>query len=168
MLAQDRPRQLQRFMRDDMFSGWGWRTMSRDERSLIPQLPSRSIWPHDNSLIAHAWRHDFASLPTALYALSHLNFRDYRLPELFCGMSVVNTTNPYSIRFPAHPSWASGAVFLILMSVLVSVQRHRKELNSWTRRCRILEHLAFATCASVAAASARFTPVASGLPTCRH
>src|SRR5258708_11783846 len=55
MLPQDRAKTVtQRFMRDDIFSGWGWRTMSRDERIFNPLSYHRgSIWPHDNSLTAH-------------------------------------------------------------------------------------------------------------------
>ena len=41
-------------MRDDMFSGWGWRTMSQEERVFNPLSYHRgSVWPHDNSIIAH-------------------------------------------------------------------------------------------------------------------
>ena len=44
----------QRMMRDDMFSGWGWRTMSQQEQVFNPLSYHRgSVWPHDNSLIAH-------------------------------------------------------------------------------------------------------------------
>src|SRR5579862_1391605 len=43
-----------RLMRDDMFSGWGWRTMSQEERIFNPLSYHRgSVWPHDNSIIAH-------------------------------------------------------------------------------------------------------------------
>jgi glycogen debranching enzyme len=37
-----------------MFSGWGWRTMSQQEQVFNPLSYHRgSVWPHDNSLIAH-------------------------------------------------------------------------------------------------------------------
>jgi glycogen debranching enzyme len=43
-----------RLMREDMFSGWGWRTLSQDEPTFNPLSYHRgSVWPHDNSLIAH-------------------------------------------------------------------------------------------------------------------
>src|SRR5262249_52819528 len=55
MLAQDRARAVtERFMRPDMFSGWGWRTVSQDERVFNPLSYHRgSVWPHDNSIVAH-------------------------------------------------------------------------------------------------------------------
>ena len=71
MLPQERAKAItQRFMRDDMFSGWGWRTMSRDERIFNPLSYHRgSVWPHDNSLIAHGM---------ALY-----EFREPRQPAVY-------------------------------------------------------------------------------------
>jgi glycogen debranching enzyme len=92
MLPLDRAKAItQRFMRDDMFSGWGWRTMSRNERIFNPLSYHRgSVWPHDNSLIAHGmslyeFREPANQLFTGLFEAA-LNFRDYRLPELFCGI----------------------------------------------------------------------------------
>src|SRR3954470_1363053 len=55
ILSKERARAVtNRMMKDDMFSGWGWRTISRDERVFNPLSYHRgSVWPHDNSLIAH-------------------------------------------------------------------------------------------------------------------
>ncbi len=60
-----------------------------------------------------------------------LEFRDYRLPELFCGVQ----RRPYDepVHYPVSCSpqaWASGAIFLMLSSVLgIRPSAHRKELN---------------------------------------
>ncbi|MBZ5490619.1 MAG: hypothetical protein LAO76_06780 [Acidobacteriia bacterium] len=137
MLAQDRAKAVtQRFMRDDMFSGWGWRTMSRTERVFNPLSYHRgSVWPHDNSLIAHGmalyeFREPANQLFTALYQAA-LNFRDYRLPELFCGIERREHDEPVQYPVSCSPqAWASGSVFLILMSVLgIRPSAQRRELN---------------------------------------
>src|SRR5437660_4709478 len=47
MLPQERAKTVtQRFMREDMFSGLGWRTMSREERGFNARSYHRgSVWP---------------------------------------------------------------------------------------------------------------------------
>jgi glycogen debranching enzyme len=137
MLPQDRAKAItQRFMRDDMFSGWGWRTMSRNERIFNPLSYHRgSVWPHDNSLIAHGmslyeFREPANQLFTALVQAA-LNFRDYRLPELFCGIQRREHDEPVQYPVSCSPqAWASGAIFLMLMSVLgIRPSAARRELN---------------------------------------
>lgn len=137
MLAQDRAKAVtQRFMLDDMFSGWGWRTMSRNERIFNPLSYHRgSVWPHDNSLIAHGmalyeFREPANQLFTALFHAA-LNFRDYRLPELFCGIQRREHDEPVQYPVSCSPqAWASGSVFLMLMSVLgIRPSAARRELN---------------------------------------
>ena len=125
-----------RLMRDDMFNGWGWRTMSNDERVFNPLSYHRgSVWPHDNSLIAHGMalnemREGALRVVTSLYQAAQ-NFRDYRLPELFCG--VQRRENDAPVHYPVSCSpqaWASGAMFLMLVSVLgIRPSAPRKELN---------------------------------------
>lgn len=125
-----------RMMRDDMFNGWGWRTMSNDERVFNPLSYHRgSVWPHDNSLIAHGMalnemRDAALRVLTSLYQAA-ASFRDYRLPELFCG--VQRHENDAPVHYPVSCSpqaWASGAMFLILTSALgIRPSAPRKELN---------------------------------------
>ena len=137
MLPQDRAKAVtQRFMREDMFSGWGWRTMSRDERIFNPLSYHRgSVWPHDNSLIVHGmalyeFREPANQLFTSLFQAA-LNFRDYRLPELFCGIERREHDEPVQYPVSCSPqAWASGSIFLILMSVLgIRPSAQRRELN---------------------------------------
>jgi glycogen debranching enzyme len=137
MLPQERAKSItQRFMRADMFSGWGWRTMSREERVFNPLSYHRgSIWPHDNSIIAHGMAlYEFREPANQLFASlfeAALNFRDYRLPELFCGIERQEFDEPVQYPVSCSPqAWASGAVFLLLMSVLgIRPSAQRKELN---------------------------------------
>jgi glycogen debranching enzyme len=137
MLPQDRARCItQKFMRPDMFSGWGWRTMSQEERVFNPLSYHRgSVWPHDNSIVAHGmalyeFREPANKLFSALFQAA-LNFRDYRLPELFCGIERREHDKPVQYPVSCSPqAWASGAVFLFLSSVLgIRPSAHRKELN---------------------------------------
>jgi glycogen debranching enzyme len=137
IISRERARTVaNRLMRDDMFNGWGWRTMSQDERVFNPLSYHRgSVWPHDNSIIAHGMalnemREGALRVLTSLYQAA-LNFRDYRLPELFCGVQRLENDAPVHYPVSCSPqAWASGAMFLILMSVLgIRPSAPRKELN---------------------------------------
>lgn len=137
MLPQERARAVtQRFLEPDMFSGWGCRTMSRDERVFNPLSYHRgSVWPHDNSIVAHGmalseFREAALTIFTGL-AQAALNFRDYRLPELFCGIQRREHDEPVQYPVSCSPqAWASGAVFLLLTSLLgIRPSAARKELN---------------------------------------
>ena len=136
-ISRDRARAVvQRFMRDDMQSGWGWRTLARSERIFNPLSYHRgSVWPHDNSLIAHGmalygFRREVRTIFTELYEAA-LNFRDYRLPELFCGVQRHENDEPVHYPVSCSPqAWASGSFFLLLTSVLgIRPSAPRKELN---------------------------------------
>ena len=137
MLSQERAKAVtQRFLRDDLFSGWGWRTMARDERIFNPLSYHRgSVWPHDNSIIAHGmalyeFREPANRVFTTLFEAA-LKFRDYRLPELFCGIQRREHDEPVQYPVSCSPqAWASGAVFLLLTSVLgIRPSAPRRELN---------------------------------------
>lgn len=137
ILSKERARAVtNRLMRDDMFTGWGWRTMSHDEKIFNPLSYHRgSVWPHDNSLIAHGmalndFREPALKILTALFQAA-LNFRDYRLPELFCGVQRGEFDEPVHYPVSCSPqAWASGAMFLILSSVLgIRPSAQRRELN---------------------------------------
>lgn len=137
MVPQDRARAVaQRFLQHDMFSGWGCRTMSQEERVFNPLSYHRgSVWPHDNSIVAHGMalcemRDAALTLFTGLFQAA-LNFRDYRLPELFCGIQRREYDEPVQYPVSCSPqAWASGAIFLLLTSVLgIRPSAARKELN---------------------------------------
>jgi glycogen debranching enzyme len=137
ILSQERARTItQRFMQPDLFSGWGLRTMSQDERVFNPLSYHRgSVWPHDNSIAAHGmalyeFREEALRVFTGLVQAA-LNFRDYRLPELFCGIQRREHDEPVQYPVSCSPqAWASGAIFLLLTSVLgIRPSAPRKELN---------------------------------------
>jgi glycogen debranching enzyme len=137
MLPLERARAImQQFIKPGMFTGWGWRTMCQDERVFNPLSYHRgSVWPHDNSMVAHGmalyeFREPANKIFTTLFQAA-LNFRNYRLPELFCGIERREYDQPVQYPVSCSPqAWASGAIFLILMSVLgIRPSAHRKELN---------------------------------------
>ncbi|HEY6250197.1 MAG TPA: amylo-alpha-1,6-glucosidase, partial [Candidatus Angelobacter sp.] len=137
MLSQERARAItQQFMQPDMFTGWGCRTMSRDERVFNPLSYHRgSVWPHDNSIAAHGMSlYEFRDAALMIFTglvQAAWNFRDYRLPELFCGIQRREQDEPVQYPVSCSPqSWASGAIFLLLTSVLgIRPTAQRKELT---------------------------------------
>jgi len=127
---------IHRLMQEDMFSGWGWRTLSDREPTFNALSYHRgSVWPHDNSLIAYGmglnnFRAPALKILTTLFHAA-MTFRDYRLPELFCGVQRREHDQPVHYPVSCSPqAWASGAWFLILTSVLgIHPLAQRKELN---------------------------------------
>jgi glycogen debranching enzyme len=107
---------------DDMYSGWGIRTLSAREARYNPMsYHNGSIWPHDNSLIASGFgRYGLTARAARLledfYAASL--FMDlHRLPELFCGFRRRQAEGPTLYPVACAPqSWAAGAVFLLLQA----------------------------------------------------
>jgi glycogen debranching enzyme len=137
IVPRDRARIVsERIMEDDLFSGWGVRTLANSEPVFNPLSYHRgSVWPHDNSLIAHGMalnemRGEATKILTTLFHAG-LNFRDYRLPELFCGVERREHDAPVHYPVSCSPqAWASGALFLMLTSVLgIRPSAPRKELN---------------------------------------
>jgi glycogen debranching enzyme len=125
-----------RLMQPDMHCGWGWRTLSSDEKVFNPLSYHRgSVWPHDNSLIVHGMAL-YGFRKPALHTLSTLfqaaqTFRDKRLPELFCGVQRKDMDVPVQYPVSCSPqAWASGAMFFMLTSVLgIRPSAPRNELN---------------------------------------
>ena len=137
VLSRERCRAVvARLMKPDMFSGWGWRTLSQDDPTFNPLSYHRgSVWPHDNSLIAHGmalneFRRPAIETFTALFQAS-MDFRNYRLPELFCGIQRREHDEPVHYPVSCSPqAWASGSWFLMLTSILgIRPSAFRKELN---------------------------------------
>ena len=136
-VARDKARAITtRLMRPDMFSGWGWRTVSEEEPTFNPLSYHRgSVWPHDNSLIAHGmalneFRRPAIQVFTSLFQAA-LNFRNYRLPELFCGVQRREHDEPVHYPVSCSPqAWASGSWFLMLTSILgIRPSAPEKELH---------------------------------------
>ncbi len=141
----------QRLMADDMFSGWGVRTLSRSNPAYNPMsYHNGSVWPHDNALIAAGLKrygHDDAArrVADALFDVA-VGSRDFRLPELYCGFD--RSQRPALVSYPVAcipQAWASAAPLLILQTMLgigadaasESLTITRPELPQWLSQVRL-------------------------------
>ena len=74
-----------RLMQDDMFTGWGLRTLASGERLYNPMsYHNGSVWPHDTALAAVGMRRygmtaQFLTLASAIFE-SVLQFDEMRMP----------------------------------------------------------------------------------------
>ena len=114
----------QRLLADDMFSGWGIRTLSERERRYNPMsYHNGSVWPHDNAMTAWGLActgrtEGAAKIMTGLFdAAAGLN--NESLPELFCGFAREPNLGPVPYPVACHPqAWSAASVFLLLQSIL--------------------------------------------------
>ena len=108
---------------DDMFSGWGIRTLASSMTAYNPMsYHNGSVWPHDNALCAAGlMRYGFTGhaqrIAEAVFdAAGHFG---HRLPELFCGFS--RTDYPVPVPYPTSCSpqaWAAAAPLQLLHTLL--------------------------------------------------
>jgi glycogen debranching enzyme len=113
-----------RLLDNGLFCGWGIRTLSCRESGFNPMsYHCGSVWPHDNAIIGYGMAryglHREASVVfQALYDAA-LHFREYRLPELFCGTERQCKSEPVHYPVSCSPqAWAAGAPFLLLTGLL--------------------------------------------------
>lgn len=113
-----------RLMADDMFCGWGIRTLSSHNGAYDPVAYQRgSIWPYDNSFIALGlkryghWR-EVNRIAEGIFAASGF-FAQGRLPELWAGLDRSETRWP--VLYPkanVPQAWSAGSVPLLLRAIL--------------------------------------------------
>jgi len=110
-------------MSDRMFSGWGIRTLSVDDRGYNPiGYHVGTIWPHDNAVVAlglarYGFRDEANRI--ALAQLEAAAFTGFRLPEAFAGFERWISRFPVPYPTACSPqAWATGAPFLLLQAVL--------------------------------------------------
>ena len=111
-------------MRPSFFSGWGIRTVAREERRYNPMsYHNGSVWPHDNALIAAGFaRYGHKSAIDRVFkglfdAASYMDLR--RLPELYCGFQRGRQRGPTLYPVACSPqAWAAGTPLMLLQSSL--------------------------------------------------
>jgi glycogen debranching enzyme len=111
-------------MRNDMFSGWGIRTLSAACNRFNPLgYHLGTVWPHDNSVIAmgfkeYGFEDELNEVATALFDAARA-FPYYRLPELYAGSarSTHHTPVPYPVACRPQ-AWAAASFPLILQAIL--------------------------------------------------
>ena len=115
---------VDRLMADDMWSGWGVRTLSSSHAAYNPHdYQLGAIWPHDNGLIALGLkRYGFAEQAARLAGGlidAGSRFLLNRMPEVFAGTS--RTDSPFPIQYlgaNVPQAWAAGSIFNLLGSLL--------------------------------------------------
>jgi glycogen debranching enzyme len=117
-------RLVKELMSDDLFSGWGIRTLAMGEARYNPMsYHNGSVWPHDNSLIAfgfakHGYKKEAEKLMQSMFDAS-LFIELQRLPELFCGFPRRAGEGPTAYPVACSPqAWSVGAVFKMLEACL--------------------------------------------------
>ena len=110
-------------MGDDLWSGWGVRTMAVGEGAYNPLVyHDGTVWPHDNSLVA--WGLARSGRPHAAARILRSTveaaaYFDYRLPEVFAGFARHDTHFPVVYPTASSPqAWAAATPILLLQVVL--------------------------------------------------
>mgnify|MGYP000353537884 CR=1 FL=1 len=105
-----------RLFQDDMWSGWGFRTLSEDAISYNPvSYHNGSIWPHDTAVIALGLN-KCGFKPEAAKVAQQLRYLaasqpDGRLPELVAGYSKAKWNPPIPYPGTCSPqAWAAAAL----------------------------------------------------------
>ncbi len=122
-------------MSEEMFNGWGIRTLSSKEKRYNPMsYHNGSVWPHDTTLIAYGFAQygmmrEAMRLMQGLFEAS-LFIELQRLPELFCGFPFRKGEAPTSYPVACSPqAWSVATVFLLLQSCLqIKIDGYEKKL----------------------------------------
>ena len=113
-----------RLCSEEMFSGYGIRTMGKDEGGYNPvSYHNGSVWPHDNSLIIfgmvrYGLHEEARTVIEGL--LSTLSYNpDRQFSELFTGFEPTQFNMPIVYPSACRPqAWASGSVPLLIRAIL--------------------------------------------------
>jgi glycogen debranching enzyme len=115
---------IARLMREDMFSGWGIRTLSAHAQRYNPMsYHNGSVWPHDTAMVGagfarYGGKAEAGTLLRGMY-LASLHFERARLPELHCGFAQRPGYGPTRYPVACSPqAWAAGAPFMLVNSLL--------------------------------------------------
>jgi glycogen debranching enzyme len=115
---------VKQLMSENMFSGWGVRTLSAHELRFNPVgYHLGTVWPHDNSIVLAGMRkyacdEEARAVFTGIVdAATH--FEHFRLPEVFAGFSRKESAIPVRYPIACHPqAWAAGSVPFMIESLL--------------------------------------------------
>ena len=116
VLSEARARDVaERLMRDDIWSGWGLRTLATGEKRFRPlSYHNGSVWPHDTGLFAAGLARYglWDACRTVTTALSELaaTLPDHRLPELVGGYARGGLPPLPYIETCAPQAWAAAAL----------------------------------------------------------
>ena len=112
-----------RLLQDDMWSGWGIRTLSTRHAAYNPlSYQLGSVWPHDNAIIANGLARYGHSQQAAQIARGLLDaaqrFQHARLPEVFAGLARDQGSFPVQYLGANVPqAWASGSIIHLITTL---------------------------------------------------
>jgi len=118
-------RTADRLMADDLFSGWGVRTLSSDHPAYNPFSYQRgSVWPVEQGLFAlgmlrFGFHHYVERLARSQFELAAL-LEDRRLPELIGGQPR-DASHPFPAMYPEAnwpQAWSAASVFCLIYGLL--------------------------------------------------
>lgn len=117
-------RVVARLMADDMWSGWGIRTLSAKHPAYNPyNYQTGAVWPHDNAIIAAGFcRYGFtkeASQVARYITDAGRHFLLNQLPELYAGLPRGHDSFPVQyIGANVPQAWAAATPFMLLEAML--------------------------------------------------
>lgn len=119
-------RTARRLLKDDMWSGWGIRTLSEQNPAYNPfSYHCGSIWPHDNGIIAEGFKR-YGLIDEACQVIHGVfdaieHFEAYRPPEVFAGIKREGIFD-FPVLYPSGANipqaWATGTIFHMLRTLL--------------------------------------------------
>ena len=117
------PAVAERLLADEMFTGWGVRTLASDMGAYNPaSYHNGSVWPHDNAIVAAGlMRYGFVEGANriVLGLFEAASAFAGRLPELFCGFDRAEYPEPVSYPASCSPqAWAAATPFSLLRTTL--------------------------------------------------
>jgi glycogen debranching enzyme len=133
-------RTVRRLLQDDMWSGWGIRTLSSKNPAYNPYLYQLgSIWPQDNGIIAAGFKRyglcDEANQVIHAIFEAIYRFDSYRPPEVFAGVKRKGDED-FPVLYPGGANipqaWATGSIFHMLRVTLglrADAPHHRLYVN---------------------------------------
>ena len=121
--ADKAPRVADLFMSEDMWSGWGIRTLASGMGAYNPMsYHNGSVWPHDNAIAAAGlMRYGLTGQAQQVASAVLAAAAEFggQLPELFCGFS--RGDYPAPVPYPtssAPQAWAAAAPFSLIWTLL--------------------------------------------------
>jgi len=113
-----------RLFKEDMFSGWGVRTLSSEEVSYDPfSYHNGSVWPHDNGLAAlglslKGFKELAVKLSNSMMIAAFL-MEGHRLPEFFSGIDRKISKIPIPVPGANAPqAWSATSIAAFLTSMI--------------------------------------------------
>jgi glycogen debranching enzyme len=121
---QHAARVVSRLTEEDMWSGWGIRTLSSENPAYNPFSYQRgSVWPHDNGLIAlgfkrYGFHNEVNGVARDLFRAASYH-ESHRLPELYAGLP--RGPGAFPVHYPGAnlpQAWAAACVFHLIQAIL--------------------------------------------------